>query len=222
MRYMYVHVFIIITCFYSCENKYDEVHSLENVPTNEELLPNDITSLIDKCIKCGCHWRFDEHIGKRKLIRYSKSYFSPDSSKAFIIVVHQINDVENRANPNVDFEIRGDAFIGYKKGEEWMLYIYGAMMPVGYYSYKEVEEMIAFFEGDNYRKKIYTNYYENNEKSRRPVGVSPNNPEFWESQLWQQKLEIEGLYPFEIYRSNIRSVKEFSINELLKLVDSCK
>jgi len=133
MKYANIYILIFIICFYSCKNKYDEVHSLKGVPTNEELLPKGITSLIDKCIKCECHWRFNRHIGKEVFIRYSKSYFSPDSSKAFIIVVHQINDVENRANPNVDFEIRGDAFIGYKNKNEWKLYLYKSMMPVDYY-----------------------------------------------------------------------------------------
>jgi hypothetical protein len=87
-------------------------------------LPQGITQLIDKCIKCECHWRFNRHIGKEVFIKYSKSYFSPDSSKVFLIVVHQINGVQNRANPNVDFETRGDAFIGYKIDGEWKLYVY--------------------------------------------------------------------------------------------------
>jgi hypothetical protein len=90
------------------------------------------------------------------------------------------------------------------------------MMPVGYYSYIEVEEMIAFFEGENYRKSTYTFSYDENGKSSGPVGVSPDNPDFWSSQLWQQNLEIEDKYPFEIYRSNVSSEKEYSINELIQ------
>jgi hypothetical protein len=217
---------LLTMCFLgSCFNKREEsVNSLEGIATNSEKLPQEITRLIEKCVKCGCHWRFNkDHSNKDILIRYSKVYFSPDSTKLFLIMVHQINGVQNKANSKVDFEIRGDAFIGYKN-EEWNLYLYHSMMPVGYFSYLEVEEMIDFFEGENFRLKSSVYFYDsiNDLKWISSNMVGPNDPKFWDSQLWQKNIEIRGLYPFQIVRYKDVTDVERSVNELLIEVENCR
>ena len=134
--------------------------------------------------------------------------------------MNQVNDLENLDLPEANYEISGDAFIGYKVGNHWILYLYEAKMQVGYISYLKAENrMIEFFEGENYSSKHFVYTYDNEIKEEKRVGVSIGSSEFWTSKLWNKQLEIEDVYPFEIRRSNIGTEKVKSINELLQEVD---
>lgn len=201
---------LIIT---SCK---DKIIPLYGVETNPHSVPKEITKIINDCINCGCYWRFHDTKKYNKIIRYSKSYFSPDSTKFFIIVTTQYDGLQNQSNPDALFSISGDAFIGYKENNQWYVYYYLANMPYGYYSYVEVEDgLIEYFEGEEFRNNHWINKFKNSVKSQGSIGFSPNQNGFWESELWQKNVEILNRYPFEISRLYDETTVVGSINELL-------
>jgi hypothetical protein len=208
---------IIITfCFlflFSCK---EEIVPLYNVDDNSKNIPEDIVVNVSNFIRCGCHWRVESDKNYDKIIRFSKSYFSQDSSKVFLIVTHQIDGKKNNANSDALFQIQGDTFIGYKTNGQWLIYYYEANMPSGYFSYLEVENgLINYFEGEHFRNKhwIYS-LKKSGEQHKKAILVSPNDPKFWETGLFEKNVEIKDCYPFEIIRTVKGTRKLETINEL--------
>jgi hypothetical protein len=202
----------------SCKN---DVLSMYNVADNSENVPLEIKTYIEGCINCGCHWRFEGEEKYEKIIRYSKLYFSPDSTKFFVIVTTQVDGKQNYANSDVLFEVNGDAFIGYKENDTWQIYYYEEMMPTGFTSYKVLEEgMIDYFEGENYKSKAWVYTYKDSIKNIKSIGTNPNKLDFWNSNLWKKNIEIEGLYPFQIVRIQSETRIVLSINELMLKCDT--
>lgn len=194
-----------------------EVKPLEFKNENRDIIPSTLYNIISTYLKSQCVDRFSDENSSVEHVRISKSYTSPDSSKFLVLVSYQKPVNENRTNPKYDFEINGYAFIGYYLNDSTpVLYRYDWYTPVGWLSYKVVDDMmIDYFESDGFRSNVFV--YKSDDKEGE-ISICPNEKDFWKSSLWKKNLEIPNKYPFEIKRSAGRKTKVMKsvIEELIE------